>query len=101
MAFTAAKWSLYCCTGRRLELFHTRSWTGGDKGRDHKSLNIFRLTATDFPGLVSGLKARAHLVVVTSGREVLVVGRPFETAHFLPVTLQPPLSRRGVSDIPL
>lgn len=23
MAFTAARWSLYCCTGSRLELFHT------------------------------------------------------------------------------
>lgn len=25
IAFTAARWSLYCCTGRRLELFHTSS----------------------------------------------------------------------------
>lgn len=29
----------------------------------------------------------SHLVVVASGREVLVVWRPFETAHFLSVTL--------------
>jgi len=27
MAFTAARWSLYCCTGRRLELFHTNNCT--------------------------------------------------------------------------
>lgn len=51
--------------------------------------------------LVSGSKARAHLVVVASRREVLVVRGPFETTHFLPVTLQPPLSSRGGSDIPL
>lgn len=43
----------------------------------------------------------SHLVVIASGGEVLVVRRPFEAAHFLPVTLQPPLSRRGGSDVPL
>lgn len=42
-----------------------------------------------------------HLVVVASRSKVLVVWRPFETAHFLPVTLEPPLSRGGSPDVPL
>lgn len=42
-----------------------------------------------------------HLVVVASGGQVLVVGRPFEAAHFLPVSLQPSLCGGRGSDVPL
>lgn len=54
----------------------------------------------DIVRVESGCKF-SHLVVVSSGREVLVVRGPFETTHFLPVTLQPPLSRRRRPDVPL
>ena len=43
----------------------------------------------------------SNLIVVASGREVLVVRWPFEATNFLPVTLQPPLSRGGGPDVPL
>lgn len=42
-----------------------------------------------------------HLVVVASGGQVLVVRRPFEAAHFLPVSLQPSLCGGRGSDVPL
>lgn len=90
MAFTAARWSLYCCTGRRLELFHTSSCTG--------------TRALEYAFTVESEEERfepAHLVVVASRRQVLVVRRPLQTTHFLPVTLQPSLSARGGSDVPL
>lgn len=76
------------------------------QGRDQESLNMSRLTVTDYLGSSQDRNNKkgfefAHLVVVASGREMLVVRRPFETAHFLPVTLQPPLSSRGRPDVPL
>lgn len=42
-----------------------------------------------------------HLVVVAARCKMLMVRRPFEATHFLPVTLKPPLSGGGRSDIPL
>lgn len=42
-----------------------------------------------------------HLVVVASGRQVLVVGGPLEAAHLLPVALQPPLGGGRSPDVPL
>lgn len=63
IAFTAARWSLYCCTGRRLELFHTSSC--GDQEPSTCFLPLWE----------AGEEGRFgdHLVVVASGRQVLVV----------------------------
>lgn len=66
MAFTAARWSLYCCTGSRLELFHTNSWQGTDFTLMHysgyvqhaiilyyfidsESVSLYSLTLLSFP----------------------------------------------------
>lgn len=70
----------------------TERTSGVRKTRSFSSLSLFlRHLRTTSP----------HLVVVASRSKVLVVRRPFETAHFLPVTLEPPLSRGGSSDVPL
>lgn len=42
-----------------------------------------------------------YLVVVASRRQVLVVRRPFEAAHLLPVSLQPSFCGGWGSDVPL
>lgn len=43
-----------------------------------------------------------HLVVVSSGRQQLVVSAPLQSAHFLSVTLQAALGlQRRRSDVPL
>lgn len=91
MALTAARWSLYCCTGRRLELFHTSNCR-------KKSLGAVSFSAAACFLLLIKLP---HLVVVAPRGQVLVVRWPLEAAHFLPVTLQPPLCRGGRPDVPL
>lgn len=86
MALTAARCSVYCCTGLRLEWFHTSSC--GDGAVRLASLGAHPVTLLHRGGCRSEL---AYLVVVASRGEELVVGGPLEPAHLLPVALQPPL----------
>lgn len=75
--------------------------TGGRTGPLSFSLRLHKCcTAEDKIKATSNVSV-SHLVVVAPGGKMLVVRRPFKTTHFLPVTLQPPLSRRGRPDVPL
>lgn len=99
MAFTAAKCSVYCCTGRTLEWFHTSSYR--QQGVEKWVCDVLRKKgALILTGVT--LCDSANLVIVSPRGEQLVVCAPLEAAHFLPVSLETALrlERRG-SDVAL
>lgn len=87
MALTAARCSVYCCTGLRLEWFHTSSCRDGAV----RPVSLGAHPRHPAPERAAGSEELAYLVVVASRGEELVVGGPLEPAHLLPVALQPPL----------
>lgn len=100
MAFTAAKCSVYCCTGRTLEWFHTSSYSGttpGGESRERRHWCLGRGEQIQTPSLPT-----THFVVVSTRGEQLVVCAPLESTDFLPVALETALwlKRRG-SDVTL
>lgn len=99
MAFTAAKCSVYCCTGRTLEWFHTSNY------RQQVGASLWCLWKNKYERVAhrqTGEILSTYLVVISTWGEQLVVCAPLEPADFLSVSLETALRlERWGSDVAL